>query len=414
MSKFSQAHALVIGIANYQHINKLPPTITKDAQDIYDLLIDPQYCGYPEQNVEMLLDEQATGTAIQQALTVLAQRSNEHSTVFIYISSHGENIPDGLFAGTYLLPVDVRYAGLSQTLAETSISGVTFTEALRSIPAKKIVVAFDCCHAAGIGQPKSGAQSEMKSGLPEHYYAKLAAGQGRVIIASSRETEVSWVLSKDVNSLFTKHLLEGLRGKAVSLGGVIRIFDLFDYVQPRVTEEKATQHPVFKAELEENFPIALSWGGRETTSPSIPTLVDNFKYDLFISYYNRSPDKTWVQQVFVPALKAKGLCVCVDYICFRWGRMLTLEMARAIEESRYTVAILSPHYLQSSFAEFENVLAQHVGLEKQQIRLLALIRQACTPRLGIRATMMLDMSNDSEFDLNLARFVYQLRVPLDE
>ena len=32
---------LVIGIANYQHINILPPSVLKDAQDVHALLIDP-------------------------------------------------------------------------------------------------------------------------------------------------------------------------------------------------------------------------------------------------------------------------------------------------------------------------------------------------------------------------------------
>jgi hypothetical protein len=41
-------------------INTLPPTVLKDAQDIYNLLVDPQSCGYPKDNVELLLDKQET------------------------------------------------------------------------------------------------------------------------------------------------------------------------------------------------------------------------------------------------------------------------------------------------------------------------------------------------------------------
>lgn len=56
-------------------------------------------------------------------------------------------------------------------------------------------------------------------------------------MAASRANEQSWILNKDRNSLFTKYLLAGLQGQALSVGGVIRIFDLFHYVQPRVTAE---------------------------------------------------------------------------------------------------------------------------------------------------------------------------------
>ncbi|NEO17230.1 MULTISPECIES: hypothetical protein [unclassified Moorena] len=45
------AHALVVGIANYEKINKLPDTVLNDAQTIYDLLIDSHHCGYSQDNV---------------------------------------------------------------------------------------------------------------------------------------------------------------------------------------------------------------------------------------------------------------------------------------------------------------------------------------------------------------------------
>ena len=72
MPAMNNAHALVIGIANYRHINKLPPTVLQDAQDIRDLLIDPHRCGYPPANVQLLLDGRATQAAISQALADLA------------------------------------------------------------------------------------------------------------------------------------------------------------------------------------------------------------------------------------------------------------------------------------------------------------------------------------------------------
>lgn len=409
MKSTDNAHALVVGIANYQYINKLPPTVLKDAQDIHDLLIDARYSGYPPENVRLLLDGLATREALVQALAGLAARCDEDATVFLYVSSHGGRIESGPHAGEYLLPVDTLYAS-NDSLARTAISGAEFTSALRAIPARKVVVVFDCCHAGGIGQPKDAVTPGIKSGLSEHYYDTLTAGRGRVIMASSRDTEVSWVLPGDSNSLFTKHLLDALRGGAPGPGGVIRIFDLFDYVQPRVTDEQSSQHPIFKAEVEENFPVARYLGGK-VPFPAIPSPpADDFTYDVFVSYRHQEPGKTWVRKTLVPRLEAEGLHVCVDFNCFRLGRPLVLEMARAVEESRYTLAILSPAYLESNFTELENVLAEHLGLEKGQYRLLAIIREDCTPRLGMRANLMLDMTDDSQFDSDVARLVYQLRL----
>ena len=406
MAGLPNAHALVIGIATYHYVNPLPPTVLKDARDIHSLLVDPQHCAYPPQNVQLLLDAQATQMAIRQALADLAGQGNPDATVLIYLSSHGGRIESGPYAGEYLLPVDATYTS-AQSLAETAISGAEFTAALRSIPACKLVVIFDCCHAGGIGQPKEAIAPELKS-LPESYYDTLKSGRGRVILASSRSTESSWILPGASNSLFTQHLLAGLRGGAPGPGGVIRIFDLFHYLQPRVTADQPNQHPIFKAEVEDNFPVALYLGGKAAPLPPV-ALAGDYIYDVFISYRQQEPDKMWVRKTLLPGLEREGLHACIDYRDFRLGAPLVREMARGVEQSRYTLAVLSPAYLTSGFTELETVLAEHLGLEKSQRRLLCVMREPCTPRLGIRARLWLDMSDDGEFDVNLARLVYELR-----
>src|SRR5258706_16062136 len=68
MPGLENAYALVAGIANYQNINPLPQTVLKDARDLYDLLIDPNYCGYLDQNVNLMLDDKATGAAFRAGL----------------------------------------------------------------------------------------------------------------------------------------------------------------------------------------------------------------------------------------------------------------------------------------------------------------------------------------------------------
>ena len=410
MPSLNNAYALVIGIANYQHINSLPPTVIKDAKDIFQVLIDPQTCAYLTDRVQVLLDEQATQAGIRDGLQHLAKNATHDSTVLVYLSSHGGRLEEGPHAGEYILPVDTKYVS-DESLAQTAISGKEFTEALRAIPARKLVVIFDCCHSGGIGQPKDATVSVMKSGLSESYYDTLKTGRGRVIFASSRSDESSWVMPGALNSLFTQYLLAGLKGGAVGTGGVIRIFDLFDYVQPRVTQEQSNQHPIFKAEIEENFPIALYLGGKSATP--IPTTApsDGFVYDVFLSYRHQEPDKTWVRKTLLPKLEALGLKACIDYRDFRLGAPIINEMERAVEQSRYTLGILTPSYLESNFAQLENILSEHLGLEKSQRRWIAVMREECKPRLRIRARMWLDMNDDDEFDANLARLVYELHLP---
>lgn len=136
-------------------------------------------------------------------------------------------------------------------------------------------------------------------------------------------------------------------------------------------------------------------------------------YDFFISYRHKDPDKTWVRKTLVPALEAKGLRALIDYRDFRLGAPLVTEMARAVEESRFTVAVITSLYIQSNFTELENVMAKQLGLEKSQIRLIGVLRDKDLDinqvRLDIRASLMLDMTDDDEFEVLVERLAGALK-----
>ena len=71
-SQFDKGRALVIGIADYPHVSKLPKNVLDDAWDIVDTLCATGHCGFPAANVEILLDGQATAEGIRKALNRLA------------------------------------------------------------------------------------------------------------------------------------------------------------------------------------------------------------------------------------------------------------------------------------------------------------------------------------------------------
>lgn len=411
MAALENAHALIVGIANYEKINPLPPTVLKDAQDIYNLLVSPQQCGYVSNNVQLLLDSHATQDAMQEALSQLAQTSNAESSVLLYISSHGGQVEFGPHAGEYLLPVDADCTSGS-SLAQTAISGTKFTEALRAIPARKLVVIFDCCHAGGIGQPKDANAPVLKGGLSDSYYDRLKQGTGRAILASSRSTESSYVLPEASNSLFTQHLLAGLQGGIASDDGLIRIFDLFEYVQPKVTVEQPNQHPIFKAELEENFPIALYLGGQKGV---ILQVEPGFRYDAYISYVDTEPDATWVWDTLLPQLEDAGLKIAVSGDVDEPGVARVVNIERGIRQAKRTIIVLSEAYLRDNMAEFENVLGQAIGIQEGTYRLLpvksmALDSNRLPTRLSLLAT--LDLSHPRRAEREFTRLIKTLQSPL--
>jgi hypothetical protein len=326
-------------------------------------------------------------------LADLAGRCNADATVFIYLSGHGGQIEAGPYAAEYLLPVDAVCLS-DKTLAQTAVSAAEFTEALSRIPARKAVVIFDCCHSGGIGQPKEATAPAVKTGLSESYYAALAAGQGRAILASSRGSELSWVMPDAANSLFTQHLLAGLRGGSASDDGLVRIFDLFEYLQPKVTADQPQQHPVFKAELEENFPVALYLGGQKGI---VPRDEQGYRYDAYVSYVDKEPDATWVWDTLVPRLETAGLRVAVSGDVEEPGVARVVNIERGIRQAKRTVVVLSDAYLTDNMADFENVLGQTMSIQEGTYRLLPV---KCAPfdesrlpmRLGMLTTLDLSAS----------------------
>jgi len=405
------AYAVVVGISAYHHINPLPATVLKDAEDMCGLLTDPQRCAYPSENVQLLLDDEATGVAVRQALERMAQECSSDSTALFYISSHGGRIESGPHAGEYLLPVDTLYAS-DATLAQSAISGAEFTAAIRALPARKVLVIFDCCHSGGIGQPKRAGSPAFKLGLPENYYERLRSGRGRVILASSRDTEVSWLLPGAANSLFTQHLLAGLRGGVASDDGLIRVFELFEYVQPRVTAAHKDQHPIFKAELEENFPVALYRGGQKGV---VQRDEDGFRYDAYISFASRGPDAAWVHDALLPRLKRARLRVALSEDVLEPGVARVVGIERAIQQSKRTVIVLSEAYLADNMRDFENVLAQQMGINEGSCRLLPVhVAPLDESRLPLRIGMLasLDLSSPASARRNMLRLVEALRGPL--
>jgi hypothetical protein len=410
MPVFENAHALLIGIADYQLIHPpLPASVLNDVTDVRDILLDSAYCGYDPTRVHVLTNAAATRDAILTALDSLADQTNAESTVVLYISAHGGRIEAGPGAGEYLLPVETNVE-TTQALVDSAISSDEFTAALRKLRARKLLIILDCCFAGGIGQPKQANAAGLKSGFSADLYQALATGKGRVILAASRSDEESWTWKR--NSLFTTHLLAGLRGGVPSDDGLIRIMDLFEYLQPRVTADKPTQHPVFRAELEENFPIALYVGGKKGV---IPTDQEGYRHDAYISYVDSDPDSAWVWDQLVPRLTSAGLRVGVSGDVNEPGVDRITNMERGVTQAKRILLILSEAFLADRITHEERILAQTLGLQERSYRVIPIkmtsIEESRLP-LSVSALDAVDLSNPRRAEREFERLIRALQGPL--
>jgi hypothetical protein len=283
-SSFSDGQALVIGVGDYidSRFANLPATV-RDAKAIAVVLTDPARCGYPPASVQLLIGSQVTAINIRTTLKELAETTNLESTVFIYFSGHGGRMLQNGVWNAFLCPREADPADL----AKTAISGNEFSALLSGIPARKLLVVLDACHAAGSAELKTGdGLAKWKAGLPDDYYEVLSQGSGRVAIASSREDQYSYVRSQRDLSLFTWHLCEGLGGKAAVRGdGLIHVLDIFHYVNEKVQADEPDQVPILKVkDLDLNFPIALDRGGKGSglaigVTPAVAHIREHIVHD---------------------------------------------------------------------------------------------------------------------------------------
>jgi hypothetical protein len=259
MSIFDQGFALVVGAGA-----DLPNTID-DAQGLADTLKDPARCAYPPQQVHLLSGEGASREAVLVALDALSRSADARSTVLVYFSGHGYRVASPTGETYYLMP----YSYDLNRLYQTAISGADFTERLRAIPARKLLVLLDCCHAGGVGEAKAPGLGLAKSPLPPEAQHLLAEGSGRVLIASSQEDELSFAGSP--YSAFTLALIEALCGIGVAKeDGYARVADLALHAREVVPgRTDGRQHPILNFEGADNFVLAYYAGG-DTQPKGVP------------------------------------------------------------------------------------------------------------------------------------------------
>lgn len=251
---FTNAHALIIGIANYAHARKLSEAVIRDAQDLAALLQSPARCGFDPRKVQLLLEGAATREAIVAALDQLAGKASDEDMVCIYFSGHGWRASDN--DESYLLPVD----GRRDALETSAIAAALLSECLNRIKVRRLLVLLDACHAGGAGTIKDayGSDEEERT-MSEPALELLAQGSGRAIIASSKVNETSLILPGARNSAFTTVLLNGLDGAADFQGsGIVKLFGLYEYIAEKLPDlTNGRQHPVLRTKIETNYAIAL-------------------------------------------------------------------------------------------------------------------------------------------------------------
>ncbi|KPQ40856.1 MAG: putative protein containing caspase domain [Phormidium sp. OSCR] len=256
MERFTNGYGLLIGVG-YRNSSRALPVTVSDAKKLRELLTNPRLAAYPREQVQVFTEEISKKDNILAGLDALANqvKENPEATVWIYYSGHG------LFCEQTQEYFLIPYGYSLQEIKKTSISSQEWSQKIQKIQAKKLMVWLDCCHAGGMLSKELDGLPFRESPPPKGILEGLASGAGRVVIASCKEKQKSYILPGATNSVFTTCLLEVLQGQGLtdSNDEYIRFFQIMSYLYKKVPELVKTkpQNPILVSGegIDDNFAV---------------------------------------------------------------------------------------------------------------------------------------------------------------
>lgn len=218
----------------------------RDATDLAEVLTDPKIGGFEVASVINRPHHE-----VQRAIARFFSLSQRSDTLLFYFSGHGVKDENGLL-----------YFAMSDTerdlLSATSVPSTFVSGQLEQARADTKIVILDCCFGGAFSRAFT-AKADMTIDIAEEL-----RGIGRVVITASSAMQYSFELSTlegpESRSLFTKHLVHGLRtGDADTDGdGQVTVDELYRYVHDEVVRESPNQRPTISSEVQGRVLVGLS------------------------------------------------------------------------------------------------------------------------------------------------------------
>ncbi len=233
--------AVIVGVSSYDHmpVLKYPDD---DAYRIYAFLKSPEGGALDDEQIRILIDEDASKVNITQAMREVFWKAGPNDLVFLYFSGHG-------LKGAFL-PID--FDGASNKLYHEEVNAI-----LEKSKAKLKLCIADACHSGSLLAMRGG---KYPSALNTYYESLARSRAGTALIMSSKSDETSLESSGLRQGVFSHFLIRGLKGEADSNSNkVVSIQELFDFVYSRVRSYTGNrQSPVIQGNYDKKMPVAVS------------------------------------------------------------------------------------------------------------------------------------------------------------
>ncbi|NRB63647.1 MAG: caspase family protein [Saprospiraceae bacterium] len=231
--------AVLVGASQYKHMQSLRFT-DDDAYQLFAFLKSPYGGAVPDEQISLLVDEDATRQNIMDAMRSTFGQADENDIVFFYFSGHGEQ---GAF-----LPVD--YDGYNNQLWHQDVRDI-----INEVPAKHKFVVADACHSGSIFLRRTPAHQ-----ILEKYYRVFANSDGGLaLLMSSKGEEYSMEDNGLRAGVFSHYLIKAMRGAAdQDYNGVVTVQETYAYVRRNVQLYTGyVQTPILLGVFEDHMPISV-------------------------------------------------------------------------------------------------------------------------------------------------------------
>jgi uncharacterized caspase-like protein len=231
-NRIRNTYGFFVGIDQYQYSISPLGGCVRDAESLLSAF-DPN-------DKKLMRNEEANRKDILGEIQRYVRNLKTRDLLIFAISAHGAIVNNDFSIVTY----DTEPENLLGTVLPTYYVLNALSEITKN--GGKVLIILDACHAGAINFDIS------------KYIGILSVG-GMSCLNSSGPNEQSYEVTFETESgkvkqgIFTKHLIDGLNGKAdFDNLNIIILRDLYDYIYRNVTSSGYPQHPVLIGTLEGN------------------------------------------------------------------------------------------------------------------------------------------------------------------
>ena len=235
-----ETYAVVVGISDYQ--DEAIPDLRfadKDAEAFAKYLRSSAGGQVPEENIKMLLNQDATMAAVAAALDWLVEQSQEGDQAIIYFSGHGDVEANTArqpgFLLTYDSPPKIYIAGAYPLFYLQLI-----IETLSSDKNVQTLVITDACRSGKLAGSEIGGTQATAANLAKQY-----ANEIKVLSCQPNELSHEGEQWGGGRGAFSYHLIEGLIGLADKNEDYqVNLLELENHLETAVPEETAPESQI--------------------------------------------------------------------------------------------------------------------------------------------------------------------------